>query len=171
MENLFFLTFTHTFVERGMFIVELRMHIHILLCATAIWTVTQSTPIAVSLNDVKDESTTSQKIASHVQNPADFVAAKAPRSKRNSRPSLPVAGGDLSARITGDGVYATWTRTFDSGGCLYGDDLVLLQDGSRKQLKNLRSGDKVYSIDQQGKLVKDEIIMMLHGGPKTEGES
>jgi len=52
---------------------------------------------------------------------------------------------------------------------LHGDDYVLLQDGSRKQLKNLRSGDKVYSIDQEGKLVKDEIIMMLHGGPKIEG--
>jgi hypothetical protein len=37
-------------------------------------------------------------------------------------------------------------------------------------MKNLRSGDKVYSIDQQGKAVKDEIIMMLHGGPKVEGE-
>ncbi len=57
----------------------------------------------------------------------------------------------------------------EDDGCLYGDDFVLLQDGSRKQLKNLRSGDKVYSIDKEGKRVKDEIIMMLHGGPKVEG--
>ncbi|CAF1020331.1 unnamed protein product [Didymodactylos carnosus] len=54
------------------------------------------------------------------------------------------------------------------GLCLFGDDLVSLQDGSLKQMKDLRSGDKVYSVDKQGQIVKDEIIMMLHGGAKTE---
>ncbi|CAF3890456.1 unnamed protein product [Rotaria sp. Silwood1] len=58
-----------------------------------------------------------------------------------------------------------------SGSCLFGDDFVSLQDGSRKQMKDLRSGDKVYSVDKQGQIVKDEIIMILHGGSKTEGNS
>jgi hypothetical protein len=38
-------------------------------------------------------------------------------------------------------------------------------------MKYLRSGDKVYSVDKQGQIVKDEVIMILHGGPKTEGNS
>ncbi len=38
-------------------------------------------------------------------------------------------------------------------------------------MKNLRSGDKVYSVDKKGQIVKDEIIMILHGGPKAEGNS
>ncbi|CAF3685116.1 unnamed protein product [Rotaria sp. Silwood1] len=38
-------------------------------------------------------------------------------------------------------------------------------------MKYLRSGDKVYSVDKQGQIVKDEIIMILHGGLKTEGNS
>ncbi len=57
------------------------------------------------------------------------------------------------------------------GQCLFGDDFVSLQDGSQKQMKYLRSGDKVYSVDKQGQIVKDEIIMILHSGPKTGGNS
>ncbi|CAF3828888.1 unnamed protein product [Rotaria sp. Silwood1] len=167
------------------------MQIHILLCATAILTVTQSTPIVITRNDVKDEGITSQTNVTHVQNRAYFVAVKVPRSKRQWGPGVhprdvplnrPIVGPTIplderTSIFTGayvdsqgniDGGRIGFTRTFDSGGCLYGDDFVLLQDGSRKQLRNLRSGDKVYSVDKQGKLVKDEIIMMLHGGPKVE---
>lgn len=37
-------------------------------------------------------------------------------------------------------------------------------------MKHLRSGDKVYSVDNQGRIIEDEIIMILHAGPKAEGE-
>lgn len=30
-------------------------------------------------------------------------------------------------------------------------------------MKDLKSGDEVYSIDENGQIFKDEIIMILHG--------
>jgi hypothetical protein len=61
------------------------MYIHIVLCVAAILTVTQSTPIAFARKNVEDEGIINQKVANHVQNPADFVAVKTPRSKRQNQ--------------------------------------------------------------------------------------
>jgi len=83
-----------------MFLVELLMHIYILLCATAILTVTRSTPIVVTDNEVEDEGITNRKIASDVEKAADFVDVKSPRIKRQ----------ELYAR-TGQGSIETGIKT------------------------------------------------------------
>ncbi|CAF0783937.1 unnamed protein product [Rotaria sp. Silwood1] len=77
------------------------MQIHILLCATAILTVTQSTPIVITRNDVKDEGITSQTNVTHVQNRAYFVAVKVPRSKRQWGPGVHPLDVRLNRPIVG----------------------------------------------------------------------
>lgn len=53
--------------------------------------------------------------------------------------------------------------------CYYGNDQVSLVGGGSKSIKDLKSGDKVYSISEDGKdLIEDEIVLMMHNEPFKE---
>ncbi|CAF4199628.1 unnamed protein product, partial [Adineta steineri] len=54
-------------------------------------------------------------------------------------------------------------------GCFYGEDLVSLIGGGQRRIKNLKIGDKVWSISgHHYDLVEDEIVLMMHNEPNQK---
>ncbi|CAF3763647.1 unnamed protein product [Rotaria sp. Silwood1] len=50
--------------------------------------------------------------------------------------------------------------------CYFGEDFVNLVEGGRRQIGSLKTGDRVWTISNDGKgLIKDEIILIPHAGP------
>jgi len=49
-----------------------------------------------------------------------------------------------------------------TGGCFSGNDTVQLETGGTTSLADVRLGDRVLAVDEQGTLVYDEIIAFLH---------
>ena len=61
---------------------------------------------------------------------------------------------------------------FLSVACYFGGDYVSLVDGGQRQIKNLKVGDRVWSLDAAGTtLVQDEIIVIPHAGPSSSSLS
>jgi len=54
--------------------------------------------------------------------------------------------------------------------CFFGDDIVRLVDGGYRSIAKLKSGDRVWSIDEKGKMIEDEIVLMAHMEPYETGE-
>ncbi|CAF0826710.1 unnamed protein product [Adineta steineri] len=50
-------------------------------------------------------------------------------------------------------------------GCFFGDDHVRLVNGDITTISELRSGMKVYSMNNRNELMEDEVIMILHRDP------
>lgn len=51
--------------------------------------------------------------------------------------------------------------------CFYGQDMVNLVEGGQRFIENLQVGDRIWSLSPDGQtLIPDEIIMMMHNGPK-----
>ncbi|XP_034024206.1 sonic hedgehog protein A [Thalassophryne amazonica] len=54
-----------------------------------------------------------------------------------------------------------------SGGCFPGSSSVTLQDGSRKEVRDLRAGDKVLAVDDDGNPVYTDFIMFIDREPNA----
>ncbi|CAF4975039.1 unnamed protein product [Rotaria sp. Silwood1] len=58
------------------------------------------------------------------------------------------------------------TTTTTAPACYFGEDFVNLVEGGRRQIGSLKTGDRVWTISNDGKgLIKDEIILIPHAGP------
>ncbi|CAF1332023.1 unnamed protein product [Rotaria sp. Silwood1] len=58
------------------------------------------------------------------------------------------------------------TTTTTAPACYFGEDYVNLVEGGRRQISSLKTGDRVWTISNDGKrLIKDEIIIIPHAGP------
>ncbi|CAF1332361.1 unnamed protein product [Didymodactylos carnosus] len=77
--------------------------------------------------------------------------------------------GSCSNDCNGNNCNCGWTGC-SCGGCFHGDEPVLLVNGEYRKVKNLLSGDRVYSLNEQNRIVEDEIIMMLHLDPNLTTE-
>lgn len=52
--------------------------------------------------------------------------------------------------------------------CYFGEDYVSLVAGGRRQIRNLKVGDRIWTIRSDGqKLIADEIMCIPHAGPTT----
>ncbi|XP_062337276.1 tiggy-winkle hedgehog protein [Osmerus eperlanus] len=54
-----------------------------------------------------------------------------------------------------------------SGGCFPGFASVILEDGQRKMVKDLKVGDRVLTADDEGNIVSSEFLMFIDRDPKT----
>lgn len=53
-------------------------------------------------------------------------------------------------------------------GCYSGEDHVSLVEGGQRQIKNLKLGDRIWSLaPDYVTLIEDEVILMPHSEPKT----
>ncbi|XP_065577708.1 sonic hedgehog protein-like isoform X2 [Artemia franciscana] len=48
-----------------------------------------------------------------------------------------------------------------SGGCFTGDSLVTLQDGEQVKMSDVRIGDRVLAVDEDGNLIYSEVLLFL----------
>ncbi|CAF3662595.1 unnamed protein product [Adineta steineri] len=62
----------------------------------------------------------------------------------------------------------TTMTTTTTPGCYFGDDYVDLVHGGRRRIRNLKAGDRVWTLINDGKnFVEDEIMIIPHAGPNT----
>ena len=54
-----------------------------------------------------------------------------------------------------------------SGGCFPGFASVILEDGQRKMVKDLKVGNRVLTADDEGNIVSSEFLMFIDRDPKT----
>ncbi|CAF1278499.1 unnamed protein product [Rotaria sordida] len=70
---------------------------------------------------------------------------------------------DLSSTTT---TTSTTTSATTTTLCYFGEDYINLVEGGRRQIGNLKTGDRVWTISNDGKrLIEDEIIVIPHAGP------
>jgi len=54
--------------------------------------------------------------------------------------------------------------------CYFGGDFASLVEGGYKQIGQLKAGDRVWSLSNDGKqLIEDEVMVMPHNAPLTPG--
>lgn len=51
---------------------------------------------------------------------------------------------------------------YQCANCFFGNDTVRLVDGGYCSIANLKPGDRVWSLDENGKIFEDEIVLMAH---------
>lgn len=54
-------------------------------------------------------------------------------------------------------------------GCFYAHGTVRLVDGGHRSIANLKPGDQVWSLDEYGNLIEDEIVLLAHVEPDKAG--
>ena len=54
--------------------------------------------------------------------------------------------------------------------CFWGANIVHLSSGRQKKISDVRVGDSVLAVDQNGKLLFSQVIMQLHQGPEVTTE-
>jgi hypothetical protein len=75
----------------------------------------------------------------------------------------------LTALIKGaNGQGTTASSTYIGVGCFAGDSSVVLRNGEQKQIGDLKTGDKIRSIDQL-EIVDSEMFLMLDKQPSKQG--
>jgi len=53
--------------------------------------------------------------------------------------------------------------------CYFGGDYVNLVEGGQRRISNLKAGDRVWTLDRDGKrLIEDEIMVIPHAGPDIQ---
>lgn len=53
----------------------------------------------------------------------------------------------------------------ESSGCFYSNSTVLLNNGTKVKMKDLKVGDRVASIDKNGQIIFSPVIMFFHRDP------
>ncbi|CAF1222581.1 unnamed protein product [Didymodactylos carnosus] len=81
--------------------------------------------------------------------------------------STSTCGSCSTSCATGTSCNCLFTGCSCSGACFHGDELVSMISGEYKKVKDLLSGDRVYSLNEQNQIIEDEIIMMVHKEPNT----
>lgn len=54
--------------------------------------------------------------------------------------------------------------------CFFAHDTVRFVDGGYRSIANLKPGDQVWSLNDYGKLIEDEIVLMAHIEPNETGK-
>jgi len=54
--------------------------------------------------------------------------------------------------------------------CFWGANIVHLSSGRQKKISDVKVGDSVLAVDQNGKLIFSQVIMQLHHGPEETTE-
>jgi len=77
-------------------------------------------------------------------------------------------GTCISAGVCRCSLYWTGPRCTSYSFCFYGKDKVNLIDGGQRSIEELKVGDRIWSISDDGKsLIKDEIVLMMQNGPNA----
>ncbi|CAF1134440.1 unnamed protein product [Adineta steineri] len=104
------------------------------------------------------------------------ITTKASTTSTTSTTSITTTTATTSTKTTSTSTTISTTTstttpaaTTTTTGCYYGGDLVNLVEGGQRHIKNLKVGDKIWSInDHNFELVEDEIVLMMHNEPSQK---
>jgi len=123
--------------------------------------------MVVFLNSATDGKYLLVKLGAKLANKG-FEAEPDNRQDNRCRPRhAPCNGLECCSGLKCDAIY--W-RCEEKPGCFWGANMVHLSSGRQKKISDVKVGDSVLAVDQNGKLLFSQVIMQLHHGPEETTE-